>query len=62
MFLDILLRWSSGYDARLTRERSPVQAWDEVFSPLYASGCVTCVHGNDENENDAKRSLLGLNQ
>ena len=25
------LRWSSGYDARLTRERSPVQARDEVF-------------------------------
>ena len=24
------LRWSSGYDARLTRERSPVQSWDEV--------------------------------
>jgi hypothetical protein len=26
-----VLRWSSGYDARLTRERSPVQSWDEVF-------------------------------
>ncbi len=25
------LHWSSGYDARLTRERSPVQSWDEVF-------------------------------
>ena len=25
------LRWSSGYDARLTRERSPVQSRDEVF-------------------------------
>ena len=24
------LRWSSGYDARLTRERSPVRAWDGV--------------------------------
>ena len=22
--------WSSGYDARLTRERSPVQSWDDV--------------------------------
>jgi hypothetical protein len=28
------LRWSSGYDARLTRERSPVQSWDEVFLGL----------------------------
>ena len=25
------LHWSSGYDARLTRERSPVQSWDEVL-------------------------------
>ena len=25
------LRWSSGYDARLTRERSPVQSWDGVL-------------------------------
>ena len=35
------LRWSSGYDARLTRERSPVQSWDEVFvlaSELLQSG------------------------
>ena len=29
-WLFIGLRWSSGYDARLTRERSPVQSWDEV--------------------------------
>ena len=27
----LTLRWSSGYDARLTRERSPVQSWDEVL-------------------------------
>ena len=25
------LRWSSGYDARFTRERSPVQSRDEVL-------------------------------
>ena len=25
------LCWSSGYDARLTRERSPVQSWDRVL-------------------------------
>ena len=25
------LDWSSGYDVRLTRGRSPVQSWDEVF-------------------------------
>ena len=29
------LRWSSGYDARLTRERSPVQSRDEVFYYLF---------------------------
>ena len=28
---DSKLRWSSGYDARLTRERSPVQSWDRVL-------------------------------
>ena len=28
------LHWSSGYDARLTRERSPVQSWDEVLIDL----------------------------
>ena len=27
----VTLRWSSGYDARLTRERSPVQSWDGVI-------------------------------
>ena len=27
----MVLHWSSGYDARLTRERSPVQSWDEVL-------------------------------
>ena len=27
----VALRWSSGYDARLTRERSPVQSWDGVI-------------------------------
>ena len=26
--------WSSGYDARLTRERSPVQSWDAVLAIL----------------------------
>ena len=25
------LHWSSGYDVRLTRGRSPVQSWDAVF-------------------------------
>ena len=29
----LLLRWSSGYDARFTRERSPVQSRDEVCCP-----------------------------
>ena len=28
------LCWSSGYDARLTRERSPAQSRDEVFESL----------------------------
>ena len=26
--------WSSGYDVRLTRGRSPVQSWDAVFLQL----------------------------
>ena len=31
MTVEAKLCWSSGYDARLTRERSPVQSWDRVF-------------------------------
>ena len=27
--------WSSGYDVRLTRGRSPVQSWDEVFTAVF---------------------------
>ena len=42
----LLLRWSSGYDARFTRERSPVQSRDEVFKEedfLFPGFCVRCV-------------------
>ena len=35
-----LLRWSSGYDARLTRERSPVQSRDEVSLFLHFRNCI----------------------
>ena len=39
--------WSSGYDVRLTRGRSPVQSWDAVFFSfcgavgvkIWAMGC-----------------------
>ena len=30
ILIGYVLRWSSGYDARLTRERSPVQSRNEV--------------------------------
>ena len=30
-----LLPWSSGYDARLTRERSPVQSREEVLQSVF---------------------------
>ena len=40
------LRWSSGYDARLTRERSPVQSRDEVVLFLPSNLLPLFVHFN----------------
>ena len=46
------LRWSSGYDARLTRERSPVQTWDGVFSGFVA------IFVSMDNEEESQCILL----
>ena len=50
-FTDVyLLRWSSGYDARLTRERSPVQSRDEVLfasKRIHSLDVVVCLRAID---------------
>ena len=54
------LRWSSGYDARLTRERSPVQSWGEVL--LISQNEFPPTVPQKKEKKIEIRSLLGLNQ
>ena len=45
------LQWSSGHDARFTRERSPVQSWAEVVF-VFVGRHVSVRHGAGQRSRD----------